>query len=238
MKNEILYNDPWPHVLIENCIEQDIFDQLKISCSLLFANVSDGNYTFDIYDLLQKGFPSNLIRYLIDYTEYNILDNYENILNKFSNHRLFKNGVVCIPQIGVSKNSRHGIHDDTDSNYKLLTYLIYISPEKSIGTELYKTKLDDSLFSTVSWKPNSGVYFCPYPSVTYHDFVSNNDIRITLNLNLSSVDFLLNGNTRDNFFKMIDRDRIKWLLDIFINKKLHRSKIDLVRILKEEFDKK
>jgi hypothetical protein len=238
MKEEFFCN-PWEHILTENCLDPVIFLKLKTELSLLFNNISTGNYTFELYDLYLKGFSTDLIDYLIEYTEETILNNYSYMLDKFSFHRKSKNGYICIPEIGVSRENRYGIHDDTHSNFKAMTFLIYISPENSIGTELYRTSenfLDPHTIAT--WKPNSGIYFCPKDGVTFHDFFSNNEIRITLNLNLSSVDFLLNLDIRRKFFHNLEKDRMIWLLEYFKKGKMHRTTLDLVKIVSDELDKK
>ena len=84
--------------------------------------------------------------------------------------------------IVTKKNSKFPIHDDTPN--KLLSGVIYLSPEKNSGTSFYSDK-KGSEKKTIEWKPNRAVFFSRKERETWHSYEGDglND-RIALVYNL------------------------------------------------------
>lgn len=84
--------------------------------------------------------------------------------------------------IVTKKNSKFPIHDDTPN--KLLSGVIYLSPEKNSGTSFYSNK-KGSEKKTIEWKPNRAVFFSRKERETWHSYEGDglND-RIALVYNL------------------------------------------------------
>ena len=69
--------------------------------------------------------------------------------------------------IVTKKNSKFPIHDDTPN--KLLSGVIYLSPEKNSGTSFYGDK-KGSEKKTIEWKPNRAVFFSRKERETWHSY--------------------------------------------------------------------
>ena len=84
--------------------------------------------------------------------------------------------------IKTKKNKKFPIHDDTFN--KLLSGVVYLYPEKNIGTIFYNTKKGKDK-NVTEWKINRAVFFSRIEGETWHSYESdsNND-RITLVFNL------------------------------------------------------
>lgn len=69
--------------------------------------------------------------------------------------------------IVTNKNSKFPIHDDTPN--KLLSGVIYLSPEKNNGTSFYSDKYGKNRFDA-DWKCNRGVFFSRKERETWHSY--------------------------------------------------------------------
>ena len=57
----------------------------------------------------------------------------------------------------------------------------HLYPEKSIGTAFFKGSTQDTFVNELEWKQNKGMIFCGEKNVTWHDFYSRDNPRVTLN---------------------------------------------------------
>ncbi len=84
----------------------------------------------------------------------------------------------------VGKNKKWPIHDDTPQ--KILSVVVYLSPEKNKGTILYSTKAGADAYE-VEWKQNRALIFSRKEGITWHSYegdgISN---RLVLVYNLQS----------------------------------------------------
>ena len=87
--------------------------------------------------------------------------------------------------IVTSKNSKFPIHDDTPN--KLLSGVVYLSPEKNSGTIFYNDK-NGSNKTVMNWKQNRAVFFSRKEKETWHSYRGDgmND-RIALVYNLMTT---------------------------------------------------
>lgn len=223
---ENLVLTPWEHCVTENCLESKSFELLKDSLENTFKNVDEGNHVFDLHDLHKMGVNDHILEIIIEHTD-NVIKS--DLFKNFSVYQKSKYGYFCLPKIGVSKNKRYGIHDDTSGNYKCLSYLVYISPSHSTGTILYD---GDAQHSTIEWKQNNGVYFCPIENLTYHDFLSNDEIRITLNINISALEMLYDTNHLNDMIAL-DKDKVLYAYDIFKQNRLFVTETNFLEFIEK-----
>ena len=88
--------------------------------------------------------------------------------------------------IKSGKNYKFPIHDDTPN--KLLSGVIYLYPEKNIGTLFYSDK-KGSEKEIIDWKPNRAVFFSRVERKTWHSFEGDGKSdRIVLVYNLIAKD--------------------------------------------------
>jgi hypothetical protein len=225
MKGQFV-SKPWPHYVTENCLDLNSFNLLKLSLESIFTSIDDGNHVFDLHDLSKMGLEKNALDIIVEHSDYIIKSN---LFKNFSEYRSSKYGYFVIPKIGVSKNKRYGIHDDTGGNYKSLSYLVYISPLSSTGTILCE---GDKEHSILSWEPNKGIYFCPVENVTYHDFLSNNEIRITLNINISALEMLYDNNHLEDMVKS-DKEKVLYCYNLFKQNKLYVTNTNFIEFIEK-----
>jgi len=77
------------------------------------------------------------------------------------------------------KNFVHEVHDE--ANYKIMSAIIYLSPEVSCGTFLHDKFENPSETIEVEWEPNTLMVFCGEKKVTWHHFESKGAHRYTYN---------------------------------------------------------
>ena len=65
---------------------------------------------------------------------------------------------------------------------KIWSSVTYITPEKNIGTKMYKEQRDDAFVKEAKWVPNTTFIFCGQRGKTWHSYESNQTTnRITFN---------------------------------------------------------
>ena len=72
--------------------------------------------------------------------------------------------------IKTGKNYKFPIHDDTPD--KLLSGVIYLSPEKNTGTIFYESKIGKNK-KIIEWKKNRAVFFSRIERETWHSYQGN-----------------------------------------------------------------
>ena len=89
--------------------------------------------------------------------------------------------------IETGSNFKFPIHDD-DPN-KILSGVIYLKPEKNIGTKFYSNKNGVQL-KTIEWKVNRAVFFSRKEKTTWHSYEGNgleNRVALVYNLMTKNV---------------------------------------------------
>ena len=89
--------------------------------------------------------------------------------------------------IVTSKNSKFPIHDDTPN--KLLSGVIYLSPESNSGTIFYNSKQGENR-TEIDWKTNRAVFFSRREKETWHSYegdMKNNRVALVYNLMTTQV---------------------------------------------------
>lgn len=81
------------------------------------------------------------------------------------------------------------IHDDTPN--KILSCVVYLSPEENLGTYLYSANDANCLEKVIEWKPNRALIFSRRSQVTWHSYASLPNTRrlaLVYNLMTTSID--------------------------------------------------
>ena len=104
--------------------------------------------------------------------------------------------------VKTKKNKKFPIHDDTFN--KLLSGVIYLYPEKNVGTFFYNTKSGKDK-NIIEWKVNRAVFFSRKKRETWHSYEADdaND-RITLIFNLMTKE--------ENFKKVLEVEKKNYLI--------------------------
>jgi hypothetical protein len=228
---ERVINSPWRHVLLENVFSDVEFEKICSEVVPLCQDYPDGEHVLYLYDAVKAGKISkevsdivvNMVDSLLVQKAHELLDQFDNVVKS-------DNGYFCVPQFNITKNFSHGSHcDEVIKGYKTLTFLVYLSPNQSTGTLIYS---DESTYhSEVPWKPNSGVYFCPYPDDTWHAFKSDGEVRITLNLNLKRIEAFPTDIESLEQAKHFAPNMFYWLMDYVKQGKLFNTRLDLKSLL-------
>lgn len=232
---EIILDSPWKHVILENVFSQEDFTKILREVVPMCATYPDGEHVLNLYDAEESGSISREVSdILVNIADSVLVKNAKTLFEQFDGVVESDNGYFCIPQFGITKNFSHGVHcDEVYKSYKTLTFLVYLSPNDSTGTLIYSGEDDRTYHSTVPWKPNSGLYFCPYPDSTWHAFKSDGEVRVTLLLNLKRLDALLDDKVALEKAKQHLPFMVKWLARYAEQGKLFNTSIDLKKLLPE-----
>ena len=169
---------PWEYIVIDNFLPEKLFKILL--CSIVnndFAfSKSDFNdikityedfYKQEVNDFFKQYINETFItEYFSAYRNYSVLES----------HFTFQTTLL---------GDTSPIHCDNEA--KILTLVLYTSPETQIGTTLYDVNKKYS--KTIDWIPNRAFIFCPLSDLTYHSYKNEISVfRNTLNFNLLSKD--------------------------------------------------
>ena len=137
-----------------------------------------------------------------------------NILNELnpSKVNLYDYSEFLICETGY--NYKFPIHDDIPN--KLLSGVIYIKPEKNIGTKFYKNKKGDE-GKEIEWKQNRGVFFAREERQTWHSFEGDgklNRIVLIYNLMTNNIKEVNKIENKNYFFSQV-RNKINPYLHRF-----------------------
>lgn len=119
----------------------------------------NNTYHIKVMNILQQLFPQKVELY--DYTQFALIE--------------------------TGSNFKFPIHDD-DPN-KILSGVVYIQPQKNIGTKFYLNKKGDVL-ENVEWKINRAVFFSRKERISWHSYEGdgkNNRIALVYNLMTKNI---------------------------------------------------
>ena len=213
--NSEVKTNPWQYKIIDDIIEKSTFDKLKesvLQLSKLEKNdefYSDGIWPneFNFFNL------SDEIYDIVLTCSSEFLSLKDALLNQFDSYLKSNIGYYNIPKFNYSLNNvESAIHDEGTT--KTLALIIYLIPEKTLGTKLYKTKEKNSFFTEIPWKENRGFLMCTEPGKSWHSYVNNGQPRYTLNLYYEKIESLNNLKNSNNI------DRTLWFLNNMNENKL------------------
>ena len=213
--NTPIIDDPWPYKIIDNILDQAVFDQFKNAATIVSAvNKDDEYYSDGIWpnEFSKLGIDSSLTNTTLVIAD-QLLTYQADILSQFPNHMKSEIGYYNIPRFNYSIGKKtSAIHDEGFS--KTMALVIYIIPETTAGTQLYNGPNSENFVKEVEWKPNRGMLMMSQPGVTWHSYTSLGGPRYTLNLYFEKMESLSN---LDN----IKLDRKLWFYDQMGQNKLH-----------------
>ncbi len=170
-----IFNDPWPYVVVENFLSDSHFRTLSQSCINTFKNNNDvHNHSTTDY-----GMDDAVLRHALMYDpveDYNVAG----YLHYFSTRRPYKELKRFVNFCKTAPNFEHPMH--VEAPFKIMSCVLYLSPEESGGTRLFRGSNRDEDFSIeMEWKPNTMFIFCGADDVTWHDYYSTDEDRYTFN---------------------------------------------------------
>jgi len=216
--------EPWQHQIIKDFFRKEDFDKILLASQNLEEVYKNNLITADnclsiaeVYDIIGEEVFDIILE-----ANRSFLDNIESIVKNFSNYRKF-NEYISFPSFHIlpSNTDWQKIHDE--SLDKTVSIVVYLYPEQSVGTTLYKKNDRNSLSKEVNWEQNSAMLFCGQKETTWHDFCSRDNTRVTLN-------FFLRTTESTELFD--EGQRYSWTfsngLKTFIPKSLPKEKLKLL----------
>ena len=163
------YTDPWPHLVIDDYYDADVFDTIrKHSKKFLGKHVN--------VETRKQEFPFANDPELKKAIESRPID--PSYFELFTNHREYTKLELFWEVNFLLGPYSYPIHDE--SGRKVLSNVVYVDPEENEGTRLYD--VNKKLIKTVEWKPNRALIFAAIDGVTWHDYTCpKGKARITIN---------------------------------------------------------
>ena len=213
--NAPIIHDPWPYKIIDNILDQDVFDQFKDAATVVSTIKKDDEYYSDgIWpnEFSKLGIDLSLTNTTLAIAD-QLLTYQADILSQFPNHMKSEIGYYNIPRFNYSIGKKtSNIHDEGLS--KTMALVIYIIPETTAGTQLYNGPNPENFVKEVEWKPNRGMLMMSQPNITWHSYTSLGGPRYTLNLYFEKMESLNNLNH-------IDLERKLWFYEQMGNNSLY-----------------
>lgn len=180
--------EPWRHQLIDNFFTDSDFKKVNNAATALLevyknqAITSDNCLTIaQVYDVIGE----DVFNILLDANS-SLLANIDQLVRPYPNHRKF-NSYISMPTFHIlpPHYPPQKIHDEAYD--KTVSIVVYLYPESSTGTALFKNNTQESFVKEVDWEQNKSMLFCGEENVTWHDFYSKDSPRITLNFFLREL---------------------------------------------------
>jgi hypothetical protein len=216
--------DPWSHQIIKNFFQEEDFKKINLAAMKLETVYTDRVITADqclsvaeVYDIIGEEVFDIILE-----ANRKLLDNIELITKNFPKHNKF-NKYISVPSFHIlpPQTPWQKIHDE--SSDKTVSIVVYLYPENSVGTTLYEENNRNSNNKEIPWRQNSAMLFCGQQGVTWHDFCSRENPRVTLNFFLRTI---------NDLELQSEEDRYVWTfgngLKTFIPKRIPKEKLQLL----------
>ena len=217
LKSPII-SDPWDHQIIDDFFDDQTFKQIQ-KVAKIFETLKDYDTPEIVWmnELKDLGVDDTVVNLIIDDANA-IANNFYKISEPYKNKLKSNLGYFNNPRFGVCPpNTINEIHDEGTN--KIMALIVYIDPEESQGTLLYKDKDEKSFVKEIQWKPNRAFLMFSQPNITWHKYDSKATTRVTLNFyyeKLEALDHLLTSNSIE---------KLNWLHEQFLNNKLYIGKL-------------
>jgi len=181
-------HDPWEHIITNHYYNDDLFYDMKNELEKLIKKLIDDfdasskQFITLVYNEDYKCFISEnrkIIKHL-PHTKACIdsMNLKEKDLDEFSYHREYDKLKLKTNINIVIGDAIFPVHDDETT--KILTNVIFVSPECAKGTMIYDK--DKKFVKETPWSPNTSLIFPPKDRVTWHNYESLfGSYRITIN---------------------------------------------------------
>ena len=176
--NTKIENVPWPHQIIKNTLPLPVFEKLKTQCEKIDIQHTDISH---IYPKDYKKHNIDFYNETVDICK-NILENARILCGKYPKYRWFENLAVNA-HISITPPLPYKFYIHQEGIEKIWSSVTYITPEKNVGTKMYKEQRDDAFVKEAKWVPNTTFIFCGHQGKTWHSYESDQATnRITFNL--------------------------------------------------------
>jgi hypothetical protein len=208
-------DDPWEYQLVDDVLTKESYDKIVYG-GLILAKAAaeeprDPNGIW-MHDAKKYGVPEDVID-LIMKINHQILLNHYQILSKYKSPMHSKIGYFSIPRYNfIGPNVDGSIHDEGSN--KTMAMVIYLTPEETYGTRLYKEEDPSSFVKEVDWKTNRAFVMCSKPGVTWHSFHSDHQPRLTINFYYEKMENM-------SYINGLNIDKVEWFYNQFIEEKLY-----------------
>ena len=176
--NTKVISKPWHHQIIHNTLSKNVFEKLKMQCEKLDIKRKD----------LVHIIPKDYKKYNIDFYDEtvsickNLLENAEILCGRYPKYRWFKNLAVNA-HISITPPLPWKFYIHQESMEKIWSSVTYITPQKNVGTKMYREEAECTFVKEAPWIPNSTFIFCGQQGKTWHSYESTEVAnRITFNL--------------------------------------------------------
>lgn len=161
--------EKFKYVVIENFFDLNDFNEIaKIELEPIELN------EIKVYDLIKQDFKE----YLIKKYEHKLIS----ILKKLAPNKTNLKRKFDIRLAQTGSYASYPVHQDHPN--KILSVVIYISPEFSTGTLLHLTEKDNDP-KEIEWKSNKAFIFSRHPFNTWHSYIGDKkSIRRTIVYNV------------------------------------------------------
>lgn len=225
IKRSEIIEEPWEHKIIDNFFPEDTFQEIKKLATFLSKNYTIPGKTNPMWmsEVLEAGGNPATVDKIIDAAD-DILDNIHYLMEDFTDNQYSSQGYFAMPKFGISGNGfSYPVH--SESSHKVILFVIYIFPEKDVGTKLYKTKEESSWVKDVEWKENSAFMMTTKnTNMTWHNWVAgSNPSRVTLNIFCEKLELAQKSLLQST--KSDGNEGIIWLYDQFGKNRLTTNKI-------------
>lgn len=165
----VIIDKPWPHMVIENYYDEDVFKKLRTEAKkFISANVDKTTR--------KHAFPEPDNKVLQDCINSRPLT--EEMLFKFPQYRAYDSLKLFWEVNFLLGPLTYPIHDE--SSRKVLSCVVYVDPDDNSGTNLYDENKRNP--KEVKWKPNTALIFPAIDGITWHDYsCPKGSYRITIN---------------------------------------------------------
>lgn len=215
--NTPVEKEPWEHLRVENILEEETYNVILNECLRLSEKLKQSPMNSNGYwpnELIKLGTNKNILDTILDVNKI-ILNNSQKILNKFSNSNKSNVGYYSVPRFGrMPKNTVEHIHDDIDDgDNKSLVMVIYLHPSKAPGTKFYSNESPDSFVKEIKWKQNTAMIFSPVKGVTWHNFQSGDEPRLSYNFYCEKIE-------ESKIINDVNEEKFEWFYKELSNNKL------------------
>lgn len=152
--------------IIDNFLKKEDLDQI-LNTKLEHVNSNSLRVYHNKIDKNENIFSECLTKELVRKLNLNYHSKAIALLNKLSPHKVSLYDYSEFHIVETGANYKFPIHDDTPN--KLLSGVIYLTPEKNSGTIFYKKKNGEGK-KVIDWKVNRGVFFSRSERETWHSY--------------------------------------------------------------------
>ena len=184
--------------VMDNFLSEEDFKEL---CNLKINQNPKEEFNILHNEINDKGIiKSSIDKSLLKRLHQNYHGRAMNILKQLNEKKLDLYEYSDFSIIVTSKNSKFPIHDDIPN--KLLSGVVYLSPQKNSGTFFYNDKKGSNK-TNINWKTNRAVFFSRKERETWHSYEGdglNNRVVLVYNLVSNKIKDVFKIENKNYFF--------------------------------------